>query len=265
MPVRALETAGLNGAWAGTAMFAGAIPALLLLFLLSDGKFTWDPRVMLSGALVGAAMMLYSVAVTETTVLRAILLFYLAPAWTITLECLFLGRKFRAMNALAFTLAAIGILLIFRGDVSFENWTIGDVLAFLSGISWAIGSTLIFSGKEINARTIGLFGCTGALVIGLLILLFLGAPVPKPDHPNATLGLLLVSGTLYITPVLLATLWSARRLTPTTLSFLLTGEIISGVASSALLLSEPFGWPEIAGSCVIIAAALVEIVSPKQD
>ena len=265
IPVRALEGAGLHGAWAGTAMFAGAIPALIALFWFSKRPLTFAPRVILSGVMVGSAMMLYSVAVTETTVVRAILLFYLAPAWTITLECLFMGRKFCAMNAVAFALAGLGIALIFRGDVSFANWSIGDILALISGICWAIGSTLVFSGKDVGARTIALFGCTGALIVGLLILLTTGAAIPTPANPANTAGLLGLSGTLYITPVLIATLWSARRLNPTTLSFLLTGEIISGVASSAAFLNEPFGWPEAVGSCVIISAALVDIISPKQS
>ncbi len=265
MPVRALEDAGLTGAWAGTAMFAGAIPALVLLFVFSKRPLAFEPRVILSGAMVGAAMMLYSVAVTETTVVRAILLFYLAPAWAIALECVFLGRTFRVVNAVALALAALGIMLIFRGDVSLANWTIGDVMALLSGVCWAVGSTLVFSGKDVGARTIALFGCTGALTIGLLMLLFTGASVPAPQNTAQTAGLLTLSGTLYIAPVLIATLWSARRLNPTTLSFLLTGEIISGVATSAMFLNEPFGWPETLGSCVIIGAALVEIVSPKQS
>lgn len=265
MPVRALESVGLTGAWAGTAMFAGAIPALLILFIFSKRPLTFAPRVVLSGVMVGSAMMLYSFAVTETTVVRAILLFYLAPAWAIALECLFLGRKFRFVNAAALALAALGILLIFRGDISLANWNIGDVLALASGICWAIGSTLVFSGEDVGARTIALFGCTGALLVGMLMLLFTGAGWPSTENLPQTTGLLTLSGTFYITPVLIATLWSARRLNPTTISFLLTGEIISGVATSAAFLNEPFGWPEILGSCVIIGAAIAEIVSPKQS
>ena len=265
MPVRALEAVGLTGAWAGTAMFAGAIPALVLLFLLAKRPLSFAPRDIISGALIGSAMMLYSFAVTETTVVRAILLFYLAPAWAITLECLFLGRKFRLMNAVALLLAAIGLLLVFRGDISLANWTIGDALALASGICWAVGSTLIFSGQDVGARTIALFGCVGAFLIGLIMLALTGASWPSAENLPQTTGLLLLSGTLYITPILIATLWSARRLNPTTISFLLTGEIISGVATSAAFLNEPFGWPEILGSCVIISAALVEIASPKKS
>ena len=265
IPVRTLESVGLTGAWAGTAMFAGAIPALLILFLFSKRRISFAPRVILSGAMVGIAMMLYSFAVTETTVVRAILLFYLAPIWAITLECLFLGRKFRIVNAVALILAALGILIIFRGDISLMNWNWGDALALISGLCWAIGSTLIFSGEDVGARTIALFGGIGALLVGFLMVFFIGPEWTSIEDIPKTTSLLAVSGTFYITPILIATLWSARRLNPTTVSFLLTGEIISGVASSAAFLNEPFSWPEILGSCIIISAALIEIVNQKQN
>lgn len=264
IPVRVLENVGLTGAWAGTAMFAGAIPALIVLFLFSKRRITFDPRVILSGTMVGAAMMLYSFAVTETTVVRAILLFYLAPAWAIALECLFLGRKFHLGNVTNLTLAALGIILIFRGNISLVNWNMGDAMALASGISWAVGSTLVFSGKEVGARTIALYGGISALLIGLLMLLFTSAGSPSTENLSQTTGLLTLSGTFYITPILIATLWSARRLNPTTISFLLTGEIISGVATSAAFLNEPFSWPELLGSCLIISAALIEIARPTR-
>jgi len=264
MPLRTLESMGFIGVWAGLALFSAALPVLILLFFIGNKSPAISARTLISGMMVGGAMMLYSMAVTETTVVRAILLFYLAPAWTITLECVFLGRKFRAINILAFALAAIGILIIFRGHISLSNWNIGDLMSLASGLCWAIGSTLVFSGKDMGARNIGMFACMGAIGAGLAIVLISGASLPEVENLPQVTGYMALFGTIYIIPTLIATLWSARRLNPTTLSFLLTGEIISGVISSAVFLSEPFGWPEIIGSCVIICAALVEIISPKK-
>ena len=56
------------------------------------------------------------------------------------------------------------------------------------------------------------------------------------------------------------TLWSAQRLAPAVLSFLLTAEILSGVITGALFLDEPFGLLQIIGAVLIIAAALSEVV-----
>ena len=244
-------------------MVSGALPLLLVLFFTGQRNAKLDARAILSGVLIGSTMILYSAAITETTVLRAVLLFYLTPAWSILIECVFLGRKFTRWNALAFALAATGILLIFRGQIALDHWNIGDVMAFASGITWAAGCSLVFTGPDIGARSLSLFGAAGAAIVGIALSLLTGTPTPTEVNISYSAVLSLGTGTLYIGPGLIATLWSARRLTPTTLSFLLTGEIITGIASSALFLSEPFGWPEITGSVIIVCAALVEVVSPK--
>ena len=45
---------------------------------------------------------------------------------------------------------------------------------------------------------------------------------------------------------------------------LLTAEIVSGIASAALLLDEPFGLPEVVGSIAILGAALVEVLAQRE-
>ncbi|MBR9864213.1 MAG: DMT family transporter [Rhodobacteraceae bacterium] len=262
LPVRVLESSGLNGVWAGTALNAGALPLLLVLFFIRPKRRRIDLRVIASGALIGGAMMLYSAAITETTVVRAVLLFYLAPAWAIGIEWLFMGRRLRWINGLAFGLAAAGVMLIFRGEISLSHWNSGDLMALVSGICWAVGCALIFTGPDIGARTLGLFGCAGGLVIGTALAVGSGQGLPAPADPIEPAIRALGIGILYIAPMLVATLWSARRLPPTLLSFLLTGEIISGIATSAIFLAEPFDWPELAGSALVICAALTEVVSP---
>ena len=265
MPVRALEGVGFFSTWAGTAMFLGALPILLILFFTGKRDTSVDTRALLSGALVGSAMMLYSIAITETTVVRSVLLFYLAPAWAIAIECMFMGRRFRPINALAFLFAGIGVVFIFRGEVTLSDWNSGDSMALTSGMCWAVGSTLVFTGKDNGARTLSLFACMAAFVVGLLMSVLYGHALPTPSDPIYATQLLAVSGALYITPVLIATLWSARRVNPTTLAFLLTGEIISGLATSAWFLSEPFGWPELIGATLVMSAALVEVFAPKSN
>lgn len=264
VPVRLLEDVGVDGAWTGVFMIGLALPMLLILGLFRPtSRRPMTARLALSGALIGGAMALYTVAITETTVLRAVLIFYLSPVWAILIETIWLGRRFRLGNALAFTLAVVGILTIFRFDTSTAGWNIGDTFALFSGLSWAAGSALVFTGADVDARRLSLWGCIGAVGISAAVILVFNHPVPAFTIDAANLGL--ATGSMYIAPVLIATLWSAQRLTPTTLAFLLTGEIISGVATSALFLSEPFGWPEVIGSVLIVSAALVEVAMPKSD
>ena len=71
------------------------------------------------------------------------------------------------------------------------------------------------------------------------------------------------AGAVYVLPIMIMTLWSARRLAPTTLTFLLSAEIVSGVASSAVLLDEPFGAMQLLGTVLIVFAAMSEVMSGK--
>ncbi|MEM9433696.1 MAG: DMT family transporter [Pseudomonadota bacterium] len=264
IPVRAMEHAGFAGSWAGVAMCLAALPLLAASLYFKRAK---DQLSLKSGAgavMIGAAMILYSASLTDTTVLRAILLFYLAPAWSMVLEAFFVGRKLRWINAGALCLALIGVLFVFRGDVSFGGWRFGDTVALMSGAVWAAGCLLVFTGPAVSYRKLAVTSCVSAIAIGTLVALFFEVSLSSLVFLENAVPLALLLGCLYVTPLLLATLWSAVRLPPTTLSFILTAEILSGVVSAAILLSDPFGWPEIIGSVLVICAALSEVIPARK-
>ena len=81
-PIRLLEETGLPGAWPGIAMNLGALPLLAVVVVLWSGKGRLTARALTGAALVGVAVTLYASALTLTDVVRAVLLFYLAPAWS---------------------------------------------------------------------------------------------------------------------------------------------------------------------------------------
>lgn len=263
MPIRQIEAMGIPGVWAGMAMSLGALPVLGLSMLFRRPQR--PPLRALAGAgLMGAALSLYGSALTETTIVRAVLLFYLAPGWSIALECLFLGRRWSLQNTLSIMAALCGIALIFRGNVSFGGWGAGDTIAFLSGITWACGSALTYTAPRAAVRSLALMACICGLFTGALTALWLGqSPEAVARMPGALIPAALL-GIVYFAPVVVLTLWCARLLPPGIMSFLLTGEILSGVLSSALLLDDPFGWPEVVGASLVTIGALGEVFFPKR-
>lgn len=215
----------------------------------------------IGAAFVGGAVTLYSAAIVETSVVRAVLLFYMAPAWAIILECLFFGRRLRLISLGTIALAILGLLAIFRFEIDISSLNFGDVLALLSGMCWAAGSALVFSsGTPISAPRLTLVTFTSGIFIGAALALgFEGNVFSPPSIPAS--GAALLMGTLYAAPMMIATLWSVRRLPPAMVSFLLTAEVISGVASAAIFLGSPFGSFEAAGAALIVGAALSEVLS----
>lgn len=262
VPIRWLEGAGLTGGYAGFAMSLGALPVLLAATLLRKGGRCG--AVALAGAVsAGLAVTLYGLALLYTDVVRCVLLFYLAPVWSTIFECVFMGRRWSWRSALAIGVSLIGAAFVFRGEVSLAALNIGDAMALAAGICWAVGAAIIFVREERNPQMLALVACLASLVFGGAYA-FLAAPVPQAQVVADAALPALVSGALFLAPVLGVTLWAALNLPPATLSFLLTAEIISGVASSAVFLDERFGAPEMIGTVLIITGALIEVFAPAQ-
>jgi len=111
MPVRALQSFGITGIWTALLLaVAGLIASLPLLLTGPVGKIGW---LHMLGALgIGSAFALYGIALSFTDIIRVVLLFYLAPAWSIIIECVFLGRRFTTRSFLGLLLSFIGIVVL---------------------------------------------------------------------------------------------------------------------------------------------------------
>lgn len=254
IPIRWLETLGLSGAVGATAMNAGALLAASIWLTVSGGTLRMPPRALLGAVLVGLAVTCYSAALNYSDVVRVILLFYLAPAWSKIIETAFLGIAWRHRSTVALVSAFAGAMLILGGDVS-GGFRAGDALALVSGVFWSAGAALVFVTPGVRAVPLTAVTALSSVLAGIGFVGLSGVQAV----PAAALGLGLGMGVVFVMPVLLLTLWSALRLAPATLTFLLTAEILSGVISAALLLDEPFGVLQALGAAAIILAAMVEV------
>ncbi len=257
VPIRVLEAQGLTGAMAGVAMNAGALAGSLIWMALRRSPLRLDRLAIVGTVLVGAAVSTYSVALTTTDVVRAVLLFYMAPAWAKIIEWAFLGLPWRWTSTFALVAALTGAVLFLGGDVTLDDIRLGDMLAIVSGVAWAAGATLVFTR---GGPTLSLTMVTSASAVGFGLLFGLlttgGLALNAPVAFAAGMG----TGALYVLPMLLLTLWSARKLPPATLTFLLTAEILTGVISGVVFLGEPFGPLQVAGAILIVLGAIAEVL-----
>lgn len=260
IPIRYLQSLGMEGAWGSIAMNAGAALTALIWMTVARTPFRLAPRAVLGAALVGAAVTTFSVSITMSDVVRVILLFYLAPAWSKIIEWAFMGRGWHWSSTLTVATSLVGAWLVLGGGLTVSGLGTGDVLAVLSGLAWAAGAALVFSGSRVSPLSLTMVTAVFATLIGVGLA---GLGAETAFSGGATLsgsGAGAGFGAIYVLPILALTLWSAQRLSPAVISFLLTAEILSGVLSGALLLDEPFGNWQIAGAVLILAAALIEVV-----
>ncbi len=261
VPIMFLEGRGFHGVWPGLLLNLGGLAVITLSLAFRPPRLAQflAPRVVLGGMLFGLAITLYATSLLATDVARAVLLFYISPAWSTLIEMTFMGRRAGPRRWAALGFSAAGLLVLTGGEVDFtEAAGLGDAMAVASGLSWAVGSAVLFGGKSVALRAGGFHCLLGASLSGFLLLLLLPAgTAAEPLVWVQGLGL----GALYILPVVLVCFWGALTLPPGKLGFLLTGEIVSGLLSAALFLDQPFGWPEGLGAILICAAAASEAMA----
>ncbi len=262
LPVEMIESTGITGTHVGIAMNLAVLPVALIWMAMRPTAMS--ARALVGAVLVGAAVSLYAISVTYTDFLRAVLLFYLAPAWSTAIECLFFGRRWSAKSVFAICLGFLGIGLISRGEISFDGLgAIGDWMALVSGLTWSMGTALIFSSRRAGVAGVLVVTALGGIAVSVGIGWAMGqAMLPVADLGGAMIGapLVFAFAALYVGILLSGTVWGAFVLPPAVMSYLLSIEIVSGVLSSTLILGETFTAFEAGGMACILGAVFIEVL-----
>ena len=267
IPTRYFEVQGLSGGLASVAMFAVTSMVLLpVMFRCRRGPLPWR-ALAFSGGLTGLAFAFYTNALLLTDVVRVLLLFYLTPFWGAILGRLLLGETLTRQRVAALGLALAGLLVVLGLGA---GWPLpqnaGDWMALASGLLWAYGCVRITQAPEIGTLAQSFAFCAGATLFSCLIVAVIAADaadLPPLSVNWRLLGALLAFAVLMNAPCIIAAVWGAQSLSPARVGILLTGEIVCGVASAALLLDEAFGAREVLGSLLIILAAIVEVMPAR--
>ena len=264
IPLRALENAGLHGLWVAVVYFL--VPTLCLVPI---GIWRWKHfraggiQLQITAMLSGLALLLYTMSIVYTDVVRAILLFYLTPIWGTILARIFLEDAITPQRIFAMAVAVVGALTIFGLGLQFPvPQNVGDWMGVGAGLLWAIASLRINIYKDYSAieMTLGFF--FWSLIFSIIAaLIFSPSYVPSVSQTLPALPLLLIFIFLLILPGTYASLWGPKFLSPGVVGLLFMTEIVVGSISVALLSAEPFGVREVIGILLITCASLIEPIS----
>lgn len=258
IPIRYLENAGLHGAWGGLTMCGGAAVFAFAWLTISRQPLALSKHALMGAVLIGVTVSLYSTSLNYTDVVRSVLLFYLAPAWSKLIEWRFMRLPWHWSSSLTIAAALLGAFLTLGGEITGGALNFGDVLAIVSGLAWAAGAAFIFTADKPSAASLTAVATLSAVLVALPFGLASGVPLMGGEGAK-TLSVAVGAGAIYVFPLLLMTLWAAQRISPALLTFLLSAEILTGVISGAVLLDEPFGMLQALGTVMIILAAVSEV------
>lgn len=266
LPLRAMDDAGITGAWATVMIYVIPLLCALPLVLwrrraIADGGWLMQ----MIGIVAGIGLVLYADALIYTQVIKAMLLFYLTPLWSALLARAVLGEAITPVRWIAMALGLAGMLVIFGAEAGIPvPRTAGDWMGLGSGLCWAIAAVLLrIDGREEAAfdnMLVYLFWGTLAAVAVAIMPLSGAHALPDPARIVDVLPWLIPVLLIIILPATFAIMWGAPLLNPAVVGLLFMTEISVGAATAAVWAGEPFGMREIVGIALISAAGLAESI-----
>ncbi len=265
IPLRAIESAGFPAGATVVGQFVA--PTLVLLpfaaVLAWRGRGT-GLRQWHTGLMAGGAFALYADSLLLTDIARALILFYVSPAWSTVLEVWLLKKRLTMARFAAMGLGFAGLAVLLGGDGTLPvPRNAGDWMAIGSGIIWAWGSTRIRLHQEVghfeNVLSFFLYGAVVATAVMLLPLASLG-PLPPLTAAAGFAPWFLLIAAGFLVPVVFLQLYACKWLDPARVGILLQAEVVFGVVSAAIWTSEPFGWREACGFVLVLSSALTEVL-----
>ncbi|MDH5180050.1 MAG: DMT family transporter [Gammaproteobacteria bacterium] len=258
-PLRLLEQAGLHGLWATLLIYCGTMPLALyymhgryremrgstgLLFLLA-----------ISSGWCNTAFIL---AMLDGNVLRVLLLFYLAPVWTVILGFLFLDERPDRQGMIVILFAFIGAL--------FMLWdpSIGlplprdhaDWLALSSGMSFAITNVCVRKVQAVSVPVKTVMAWVGSLLIAGVLILTRDVNLAVTGTP-VYLALFFGAGVMVIMTT--AVQYGVTNMPVHRSAVILLFELVVGAISASLLTHEKILPQEWLGGALVVAAAYLSV------
>jgi drug/metabolite transporter (DMT)-like permease len=253
-PTRYLEVNGISGFWLTAIGYTAAILVALPFIRGYRGIGNHWPNYLVMMFAAGWANQAFLLAMIEGTVVRAMLLFYMSPVWTLILCHFILDEKIERRNYLLMAVAMAGAVLMLWDPELKNPWprSTADWLALSSGAAFALSNVMI---RKIQDQPVLLKTAStwlGCAIIGAGAILIRGEAVP--DATLQTFGLVILLGIAGFMVATLCLQYGVTHMRAQKSAVLLLFELIAGGISAWLLAGEELGVPELIGGSMIIAS-----------
>jgi drug/metabolite transporter (DMT)-like permease len=258
-PYRLLAAGGIDGLWStlftyGLALIVGVCVfprhALVLRRL--------PPLAMLMGLAIGWSNLAYVLAVLQGEVMRVLLLFYLAPLWTVPLARFFLGERLDTRGLVVMALAFAGaVTMLWRPELGFP-WpsSRAEWLGVFAGFLFALGNVLIRRVQDMGDASKSIVIWAGVTVAALVHLPSSTVPADVAFSLGADHFTLIAALGLSLLVMSLALQHGLSRLPANRAIVILLFELVVAAVAASLLAQETLRLQDFIGGSLIIAATI---------
>ena len=266
-PFRALQAQGLHPLWATAIIYVIGLAGLLAWLPQAWRGLLRHPWLWLLVLAAGMTNVGFNWSVTVGDVVRAVLLFYLMPAWVVLLAWPLLGERPTAASLLRLALALGGVVLVLKTPGS--PWplpeSLADWLALMGGFCFALTNVLLrkLHHTPEGARMLAMF-IGGAVMSSAVATLGmrLGVVPAAALSGSAWLGLALALS-LALLAGNLALQFGAARLSASSTSIIMLSEVVVASVSSVLLGTGSLSAQTLAGGALILLASVLAVLPLK--
>ena len=259
-PYRLLAAAGLDGIWSTLATYAIALVLGVAIFPRHAARL-WPlpPLAIVMGLAIGWSNLAYVVGVLQGEVMRVLLLFYLAPLWTLPLAWLFLRERLDGRGVAIMALAFAGAMVMLWKPRLGAPWpeARAEWLGLLAGFLFALGNVLI---RRLDTMTDA--GKSIVIWAGVTFAALVHVPMASPaDHAFAALAgqpaLLVAAIGAVLVAMSLSLQYGLARMPANRAIVILLSELVVAAAAAYALAGEALRPQDWIGGALIVAASVV--------
>jgi drug/metabolite transporter (DMT)-like permease len=259
-PYRVLQDAGVSGAMATLinyllAMLFGSF--MLPRIWRARSTFGWWALLLLFSA--GWANLGYVLGMMHGEVMRVLLLFYLAPVWTILLAFWLLGERLNRFGYLVIALSLSGaMVMLWKSDLGMPlPQNASEWLGLSAGMSFALSNVTSRRAAHLSVETKSFSLWLGTALVSLPFLLWQGGVAGQVAAISfqSWLELILLGGVLCSASF--AVQYGVTFLSANRAAMLFQFELVFAAISSYFLANEAMGLQEWLGAVLIISASFL--------
>ena len=263
-PYRLLEAEGLSGSVSSLLTYAlGILPLLFLArrgrWLAPNGQWGWLLAMALTA---GWTNLSYVLAVIHGEVMRVMLLFYLAPLWTLVFARVILQERAGPWAWPVIGLALGGAYVMLGQSGEGLSWQIplpansAEWLGLASGIGFALTNVISRGARAIPIETRSLWSFVGVTAMAGAFVLVEGLPMGVVAAMGPVNWMLMAGITLVLVLATFTVQYGLAHTPANRAAVILLFELVVAAISSQWLAGEMMGPREWIGGTMIVAATL---------
>ena len=264
-PYRILRDAGIDGVVASTATYAVALVLGLIVFRQSLSRLTPSWTLLWLALASAGCNLCYVLATLNGEVMRVLLLFYLAPLWTVLLARLLLAERLDYSGACVIALSLAGAAtMLWQPAV---GWPVphdaADWFGLSAGFSFALFNVLSRYAEGVSIENKSLISFAGVVAVGVALILAGGAPLPSANSASVWVLLALIGIVLLFVNFVVQ--YGLARVAANRAIVIMLSEVGIAALSSWLLADELLGLREWTGGVLIVAASVLSAKMERRE